>query len=244
MLDLFASRLLPWIAFFALFVIFVIYLLNRYIRKTREPVSIRCDGGGIGLDRTKLFLDCEFTGLQQKTTLVSIGIVSEDGREFYAELDDYDRSQVSPWIEENVLDNLNFKGDRSVAYAEGERVSYQEPREKIVEALRRWLSQFESVEVWGDVLAYDWILFCELFDPENQDTAERLPRNVFYIPFDISTLMRMKGIDPDISRESFSGFDRDPAGIALLEQEPKESKHNALFDARIIRACYKKLIEK
>ena len=43
---------------------------------------------------TKIFFDTEFTGLHQKTTLISIGLVSEDGREFYAELTDYDKSQV------------------------------------------------------------------------------------------------------------------------------------------------------
>lgn len=38
----------------------------------------------------KIFFDTEFTGLHKDTTLVSIGMVSEDNRQFYAELTDYD----------------------------------------------------------------------------------------------------------------------------------------------------------
>ena len=50
----------------------------------------------------RVFFDSEFTGLRQDTTLISIGLVAEDGHMFYAELTDYDRNQVYPWLEENV----------------------------------------------------------------------------------------------------------------------------------------------
>lgn len=50
-----------------------------------------------------LFFDTEFTGLHQNTTLISIGIVSECGKTFYAECLDFDESQVNEWIRENVL---------------------------------------------------------------------------------------------------------------------------------------------
>ena len=36
----------------------------------------------------KVFFDTEFTGLYKDTNLISIGLVSEDGKEFYAEIDD------------------------------------------------------------------------------------------------------------------------------------------------------------
>jgi hypothetical protein len=81
--------------------------------------------------------------------------------------------------------------------------------------------------MWGDVLIYDWMLFCELFPIPNNDSAERLPRNIYYIPFDIATLAKVKGIDPDFSREEFSGI---------------SGKHNALRDAFMIMACYDKLV--
>jgi hypothetical protein len=159
-----------------------------------------------------MYFDCEFTGLQQNTTLISLACVAENGDEFYLATHEFDHSQVNDWIRKNVLDNL---------LDEVEFVS----REELAKRLAEWLSKFDHVEMWGDVLPYDWMLFCELFDAE--DTAERLPRNVYYIPFDIATLMKIKGIDPDISREEFSGV--------------KGAKHNALRDARVIKACYDNL---
>ena len=54
----------------------------------------------------KLFFDMEFTGLHKETTPISLGIVSEDGKTFYAEFTDYDESQCNDWIKENVIHNL------------------------------------------------------------------------------------------------------------------------------------------
>ncbi len=51
----------------------------------------------------RVFFDAEFTGLHQHTTLISIGLVAEDGREFYAEFTDYDEGQVDSWLEKNVI---------------------------------------------------------------------------------------------------------------------------------------------
>lgn len=173
-----------------------------------------------------IYFDLEFTGLHQATTLVSLGCISDDGRSFYAEATDYDRSQVSPWIQENVIANLT--GGAGLMPWNPKRRDFIGTAKQIGEAFRIWISQFGPVEFWGDCLAYDWVVFCELFEVINEDTAERLPRNIYYIPFDICTLFKVKGIDPDISREDFSG-------IRNL------SKHNSLDDARIIRACYERL---
>ena len=53
---------------------------------------------------TKIFFDTEFTGLHQRTTLISIGLIADLGlgkgtKSFYAELTDYDQSQVDEWIQ-------------------------------------------------------------------------------------------------------------------------------------------------
>ena len=45
-----------------------------------------------------LYFDTEFTGLHKDTTLISLGIISEDNRTFYAEFSDYNKSQVDNWI--------------------------------------------------------------------------------------------------------------------------------------------------
>lgn len=171
----------------------------------------------------KIFFDTEFTGLHQETTLISIGLVSEDGRAFYAEFDDYDKSQVDDWIKENVIDNLLFAG-KTEFKLEDKFWEIRGAKYQVKKYLEEWLSQFDTVEMWSDCLAYDWVLFNDIFGH-----AFDIPKNVYYIPFDICTLMKIKGIDPDINREEFSGIDGD--------------KHNALHDAEVIKACYKKLIK-
>lgn len=181
---------------------------------------------------TKIFFDCEFTGLHQNTTLISIGLISDCGKEFYAEFTDYNKSQVDDWIKNNVINKLIFteiqnqNGGRGGCAREG----FVGNAEYIKEELTTWLSQFEKVEMWSDCLSYDWILFCQLFGH-----AFNIPKNIYYIPFDICTLFKIKGIDPDISREEF-------VKNGCENWFSEERKHNALFDARIIRMCYDKLI--
>ena len=178
--------------------------------------------------RTKIFLDTEFTGLHQNTSLVSIALVSGD-KSFYAEFTDYDESQADSWLQENVIKNLFLNTTEHGLKAdtcEGDSWLFKGKSKSKYNAiiLKKWLEQFEAVEIWSDCLAYDWVLFCELFGG-----VMNIPKNVFYIPFDICTLFLMKGIDPDISRESFVK----PIG--------EVNKHNALYDALIIESCYLKL---
>lgn len=170
----------------------------------------------------KVFFDTEFTGLHQNTTLISIGLIAETGETFYAELTDYNIKQVDDWIEKNVLLNLIFsKGHNK---PDNNQYEIMGNRYEIAGALHNWLSQFESVEIWSDCLSYDWVLFNQLWGH-----AFNIPKNVYYIPFDICTLFKIKNIDPDINRERF------------IEWPDSENKHNALWDARVIKACYEKL---
>lgn len=174
---------------------------------------------------TKVFFDTEFTGLHQNTTLISIGLIAETGQTFYAELTDYDETQVDDWIRENVINKLYLEGsyphDISELLIKGNKLV-------VADELKRWLHQFDKVEIWSDCLSYDWVLFCQLFGH-----AFKVPSNVYYIPFDICTLFKAKGIDPDISREEYTSDMVNTIGVA--------NKHNALYDAQIIKMCYKKL---
>ena len=54
----------------------------------------------------KIFFDTEFTGLHKDTTLISIGLIDENGRTFYGEFSDYDESKCDDWIRENVIKHL------------------------------------------------------------------------------------------------------------------------------------------
>ena len=172
----------------------------------------------------KVFFDTEFTGLHQNTTLISIGLIAEDGRTFYAELTDYDKDQVDEWIQKNVIDNLTIHQARKNYYrvTDTEEI-YLGDKEKIRRKLTEWLEQFDQVEMWSDCLSYDWMLFNQLFGH-----AFNIPKNVYYIPFDICVLFKLKGIDPDINREEFAGFNG--------------KKHNALHDAKVIQLCFLRLL--
>lgn len=170
----------------------------------------------------KIFFDTEFTGLYKNTTLISIGMISEDGKEFYAELIDYDKTQLNDWLRENVIAKLVFNGERSESATNANR-NISGTKAKVAQAIADWLAQWDKVEMWSDCLAYDWVLFNDLFG-----TAFDIPKNVYYIPFDICTLFKYRNIDPDIKREEYA------------EVETR-MKHNALWDATVIKKCYEKL---
>jgi len=59
----------------------------------------------------KFWLDTEFIEDGKTIDLLSIGIVREDGQEYYAVSLDADWSKAGDWVKENVLPHL----DRSIA---------------------------------------------------------------------------------------------------------------------------------
>lgn len=178
----------------------------------------------------RIFFDTEFTGLYKDTDLISIGLVAENGERFYAEFSDYDRSKVDEWINKNVIKNLLYR--EGMSDFDTPDWMHWGDKKFIEEKLRKWLQRFSKVEMWSDCLAYDWVLFNDLFGSVNG--VPDLPKNVYYIPFDICTLFEIKGVDPDIDREKFAKKE-----IKSLDLK----KHNSLYDAYIIRECYFKLLK-
>lgn len=186
--------------------------------------------------RVKVFFDTEFTGLHQDTSLISIGCVSEDGRQFYAELSDYDQGQVDEWIQDNVIAKLRMRELQNSEWGFEDHRHYPHlvqtkgPRDYIAMVLTSWLGEVSSgvasVEMWGDVLAYDWVLFCQLFGG-----ATKLPSNIYYIPFDIATLLALAEIDPDINRQE------------LVGQDILGESHTALYDALLTQLVYQTATE-
>ncbi|MDZ4667983.1 MAG: 3'-5' exoribonuclease [bacterium] len=179
----------------------------------------------------KIFLDTEFTGLHQNTTLISIALVAETGEEFYAEFTDYDQSQVNPWIQENVLSKCFLQEGKNLFLLDKHHIKGN--RNEIKTALLDWLNYFDvrknplgktlpTFQIWADVPHWDWVLFCELFGG-----ALNLPPQIHYIPLDIATLLNIRNIDPDKSRLALVlDIDKD--------QLPKNmNEHNALFDCKI-----------
>jgi hypothetical protein len=72
------------------------------------------------------------------------------------------------------------------------------------------------------------MLFAELMWHNGFD----IPADTFsYIPIDLSTALWADGIDPDYSREKYAG----------VLPDDSIDKHNALWDAKIIRQCFYEL---
>ena len=59
----------------------------------------------------RFFYDCEFIEDGTTIDLVSIGVVGEDGREFYAVSTEFDPSRAGAWVRANVLPKLPSPAD-------------------------------------------------------------------------------------------------------------------------------------
>ncbi|WP_340645440.1 3'-5' exoribonuclease [Phenylobacterium sp.] len=96
----------------------------------------------------KYWLDTEFIERPFGLDLISIGIVCEDGREFYAESSEVDWSRASHWIVDNVRPQLTGGGETL------ENISY---------GIRRFMETDQAPVLWGYFAAFDWVAFCGLF---------------------------------------------------------------------------------
>ncbi|MCS6935910.1 MAG: 3'-5' exoribonuclease [Chitinophagales bacterium] len=180
---------------------------------------------------TILFLDTEFTGLHQHASLISLALYENEESFFYAEFNDYDESLLNPWLIENVVPKLEFRAEKSIVTQQGNRVHMKGSKSDVANAITAWIKQYKLAEIWADVLAYDWVLFCELFGG-----AFGIPENIFYTPFDLATLFRTKGMTEPVSKYGRDVKRFELAGIHASLQ------HHALWDARAEYACYHKII--
>lgn len=182
----------------------------------------------------KIFFDTEFTGLHKDTTLISIGLISEDGKSFYAELNDYDKDQCDDWIKKNVIDNLELTdllGKNFVnAYGWQESVGN---KNEIRYELKKWLSQFSEVQFVSDVSHYDFVLLIDLLG----STAFDLPKNVCPSCHDINQDIRNYYGGNMTELEAFNMSREDILNDTRINL-PSGSKHNSLYDAKVIRELY------
>ena len=220
----------------------------------------------------KIFYDAEFTGLWRDTSLISIGMLSESGRTFYAEFTDYDQGQLNDWLKENVIANLTnkgYNGNEVIRSSDNGSVFTLGHRDYVRDELIRWLEwescydrmkfieekkpwKWEKLQFITDCYAYDWMLLVDLITTGG--TAIDMPDYIDYIPIDLSTILWCAGIDPDISREEYAevnlrSFDK-PLTPDLASQSEtmfrtdiNPPKHNSLFDAKVIRTCFEKTLK-
>jgi hypothetical protein len=122
------------------------------------------DPGAVGHDgRTMIyryFYDCEFIEDGRIIDLVSIGVVDERGREFYAVSTEFDERPAVPWVRRNVLDRLPSPADR--AWRSRERIR-DELLEFLLEPARA--EPDTEIELWAWYAAYDHVALAQLWGP-------------------------------------------------------------------------------
>jgi hypothetical protein len=180
-----------------------------------------------------IFFDTEFTGLHKNTTLISIGLISDNNKMFYAEFSDYDRTQVDEWIQKNVIDNLTLEKEISVGWHEvSDNLTLVRGNRFVVrEALNDWLKQFDTIEWISDVCHYDFVLLIDLICGH----ALKLPYGKWN--------SACHDINQDIAKTQY--IDEIKAFDYSREEILKEhdiqidgEKHNSLYDAKVIKVIY------
>lgn len=101
----------------------------------------------------RFFYDTEFIEDGTTIDLVSIGVVDERGREFYAVSTEFDPNKAGQWVRDHVLDKLPSPADSAWC-----------DRATIRANLLKFLSRDrERVELWAWFAAYDHVALAQLW---------------------------------------------------------------------------------
>lgn len=180
----------------------------------------------------KYFLDTEFLEDGKTIELISIGIVAEDGRELYLINRDapWPRIKNDPWLMANVVPYLpqpDFSRRHLTpkAWLINFRDSAVQGRPAIAERVERFLlgddlaggeAGAPETELWANYGAYDFVALCQLFG-RMIDRTPGMPMHVN----DLQQELRRHGNPP--------------------MPEQTTGMHNALEDARHLKACFEAL---
>lgn len=118
------------------------------------------------------FFDTEFheDGSKNQLELISLGIVREDGKTYYAQAIETSHKQCNPWVQANVIPKLTLC-PRGVHRDEHKWIlkgrcgdsncywrSFPQMKEDVLE-----FTKDGSIQWWAEWGAYDWVLLCRLF---------------------------------------------------------------------------------
>jgi hypothetical protein len=101
----------------------------------------------------RYFFDTEFIEDGLIIDLVSIGVVDEDGREFYAVSTEFDQSRAGPWVRAHVLSKLPPLA--SPAWRSRAQI-----RDSLLAFL---LAPGGEIELWAWYAAYDHVALAQLW---------------------------------------------------------------------------------
>ena len=107
----------------------------------------------------RYFYDTEFIEDGRTIELISIGVVAEDGREYYAVSTEFDPERAGNWVRANVLPKLPPPASQ-----------LWRSRRQIREELEEFFGvsnvpSADPIELWAWVGAYDHVALCQLWGP-------------------------------------------------------------------------------
>jgi hypothetical protein len=166
----------------------------------------------------RYFIDTEFAERPCSIDLISIAIIAEDGREFYAESADFRDDMANEWVRENVLPQLwhrnsNKPGADFVGL--GGYGGCFVTNHTIGRMIRCFVGN-DKPEFWGHYCDYDWVVFCWLFG-----SMSDLPKGWPMYCRDLKQLCDSLG-NPDLPKSEGS----------------ERGEHHALADARWIKQTF------
>lgn len=181
----------------------------------------------------RYFIDTEFyeEGTFGRLHPISVGIVAQDGREFYAELL-FDRSLPPPdhFVRLHVLPQLcpyNATRSEAAAYQQLYAIAPDDHHQLMPSAfsheLLRWIGGDTEPEFYAYFADYDWVLFCQRFG-----TMVKLPEHFPMWCRDLKQMAWERGRDATWIKQHVP----QPAGA-----------HNALVDARWCAKLYAQLTQ-
>ena len=174
---------------------------------------------------TAIDYDLEFLEDGRHIELISIGMVCDDGREYYAVNSDadWDRVKKHHWLMQNVWPHLPLRGHKTGLVTVGSKTEVRltepgvidtrntqvKPRWVIANEVRDFIQATQDVELWANYGAYDHVALAQLWG-----RMIDLPEGVPMFTCDIQQERARLGLRWD----------------QLPKQESGE--HNALADAR------------
>ncbi len=129
----------------------------------------------------KYFIDTEFIEDGITIELISIGIVAEDGREYYAQDKGCDLSRASQWVKDNVIAHLDDQSWKVRSQIRRDILSFMD------------VEQYGKPELWGWCSGYDWVALCQVFG-----TMMDIPRGWPHYVHEIQQVLDERGIPDDV----------------------------------------------
>jgi hypothetical protein len=116
----------------------------------------------------KIYFDTEFIEDGRTIDLISIGMVREDGKTYYAVSSEMPKRRIRkhPWLMENVVPQLPLPhGDARNHLPARWLFDYNDPAVKPRATIAAEIVDFagDSPEFWAWYADYDWVVLCQLF---------------------------------------------------------------------------------